>query len=344
MFINKSTIRTINFRYHKLAQKNNCVILATYVKETNELSLKCKSCNSFFSRSTRALRRKIVCKTCKQVAIKKNEAGKKDGNRGHFFEFLMLSALKDCGHEIKNTKTLRVSNSKIPEYDVHLLNLIKKFVTKRLKNKTDFHIVSHKENANRISSDFLSDEIGISCKKDNDAIKHPHIGAVWNFLSPVNLWELILTEYKDLSMTRDEFFKNTNLSNKDFFNLFMTKKFQIISKLKSTESQTRDIYEFLFGSEKPCIVKLVEKGTSPYLEIQETKNIKTPTSLKFNLFENANGRHQIQILFNNGVSVQMRMKYAQNSSFASSWWNMFKEEWTVLKTPAWENNKTIIKL
>ena len=78
--------------------------------------------------------------------------------------------------------------------------------------------VTDLENKNCISSDFLSKNIGLSCKKDNNAIKHPHIGAIWNFLSSSNLWDEILPNYKNYNCTRDEFFKHINLDNESFFN------------------------------------------------------------------------------------------------------------------------------
>jgi hypothetical protein len=59
---------------------------------------------------------------------------------------------------------------------------------------------------------------------------------------------------------------------------------------------------------------------------------------------NSKNTRNIQIHFDNGVIVQQRVKYGKNSSFVGHWWQLFKEEWTIIPTKEWQNTLKVIKL
>src|SRR5690606_28940680 len=148
-------------------------------------------------------------KKIKKELIKKNS---QKPNKGHHFEYLMFKALQESGHIVTELENLRISKANIDETDSSIISLLKKFIKRNIKEKSTFHTVNDLENRNSLSSDFINETMGLSCKKDNCAIKHPKIGSIWSLISNTNLWEEIFVDYKSITGNRESFLEQINLN------------------------------------------------------------------------------------------------------------------------------------
>lgn len=337
----------INRYYHKLAKRNNCTLLASYLEEVNELSLSCKTCSNIFERSPHSLKNKIVCITCrkdKKEAKQKIKEKAKSPNKGHYFEYLMAQALKECDHTVSEIENLRIFQAQINPKDRRVIILLKKFINDKITEKQNFRALNTKENQKSISSDFLSEKMGISCKKETNAIKHPKFGVVWSFLKQEQIYNKVLTKFNTINATRDELLAQTQLDNENFFNLITNETFSILENLKFKDEDVKNLYYFLLGKEKPFIVKLNDKIGNQHLDVFDTKQLACPNNLTIEKVNSNQGRVHIQISFDNGVVVKQRIKSATNSQFKGKWWQLFKEEWTIVANETWLNTQKVYKL
>jgi hypothetical protein len=341
------SIAKINRYYSKLARRNNCVLRASYLQEVNKIELECKTCSNHFSRSPHSLKHKIICISCrkdKKIAKIKFQEKAKNPNKGHYFEYLMAQALKECNHLVEEMDNLRVSEAQISPKDRRVIILLKKFINDKISSNQTFRALNTKENQKSISSDFLSSSIGISCKKETNAIKHPKFGVVWSFLQQQQIYNKILPSFTNINATRDQLLSQTNLDNENLFNLITNETFSLLENLEFKTDDVKNLYYFLLGKEKPFIVKLNDKIGNQYLEVFETSQIVCPNNLVVSKITSNQGRSHIQISFDNGVVVQQRIKSATNSFFSGKWWQLFKEEWTIVPNQVWLNTKKVYKL
>lgn len=255
-------------------------------------------------------------------------------NKGYHFEFLTLKALQEAGHVVHDTNLLTVSEGIISDKDQKAVNVIKDIfqgITPQV-----FRVANPKtDNTKSLSSDFISPELGVSCKSGNEVVKAPAIGSIYNKVTGKIIHEEILLEYKDIRNIREEFLKTINMSRQEFFKLIAIKEYELLSKLSFSSEQVQEVYYFLMGREKPLILKKNSKDITAYW----LNKIPAPQSVEL-IFSD----HQLKLQFDNGICLQKRFKTGYNSKTPGRWYNLFKEEWKVISTPVWELTKQIHSL
>jgi hypothetical protein len=245
-------------------------------------------------------------------------------NLGYHFEFLTLSAIEDLGHKVLDKQLLTMTESNKTELDLKIISTIKEI----LKDYPiqNFRVANaNKDNANSFSSDFISDQLGISCKAYTPVIKAPSMGSIYFRITGKKLYEEILTEYKDIKEFREDFLKTIKLSRQDFFKLIGIQEYNLLNQVQLSEEKVKEIYDFLMGKEKPLILQKNNK----YIAVYRLNQLTNPNELIINFDDS-----QLKFIFNNGVILQKRFKTGLNSKTKGYWYNLFKEEWKIVNTEA----------
>jgi hypothetical protein len=259
-------------------------------------------------------------------------------NLGHKFETLMAKSLESNGISIldkKNATYLSFNYKEDSGLKIMLGTFIKKFI-----KVSEFSIPTHKQNKKSLSSDFYNKNQSISCKKDNLALKHPKLGAIFSILYGFNLLQTFFFNDKE-KLTRKEFYKKYKLSRKDFFNFYSQSLFIKLKDSKPHYKKIQKTYNFILGKDKPIIVKF--DSFKNQLWVLDTSKISMPTHCDIDIETNSKGRIGLVLKFNNGITVKQRIKSATNAKASTNWFNLFKEEWTLVNTPIVEKSKIIIK-
>lgn len=259
-------------------------------------------------------------------------------NLGHKFETLMAKSLESNGISIINKKNAPYLSFNYKE-DQDLKQMLGTFIQKFIK-VSEFSIPTHKENKKSMSSDFYNQKQSISCKKDNLALKHPKLGAIFSILYGFNIFKTFFFDNK-IKLSRQEFYRQNKLSRKDFFNFYSQSIFIKLKNSKPHYKKVRQTYNFILGKDKPIIVKF--DSFKNQLWVLDTTKIPMPTHCDIDLEVNSKGRIGLILKFDNGITVKQRIKSATNSKARTNWFNLFKEEWTLVNTPIIEKYKIIIK-
>lgn len=248
-------------------------------------------------------------------------------NLGHKFETLMGQALTEQGITLKTKANAPYLSFNYKDLEVNKLlsRFVKKYIT-----VGEFCIPTHIENKKSISADFYNKAQSISCKRNNFALKHPKLGAVLSILTDIQTKDLLPFD-NIIVETRKDFVKRYKCQSKELYNSIAVAQFEALKKEQLNPKRVKELYDFLIGKEKPIIVKL--DSSKKQLVILDTSKIKEANKLKYFLVENSNGRKQMVIEFDNGVSVQQRIKTATNSLNNKEWYLLFKEEWTLKYSP-----------
>jgi hypothetical protein len=245
---------------------------------------------------------------------------KGSNNNGHKFERTVAYSLSQLGFSVKGIKP----SNEFPEINKSLNLVLNEFPVGKIVKVKD------SKNKKSISSDFLGNNINISCKYNNKVLKHPTLMKVFSIsksekrIDFVNKFEMFQTEVKyTKSEARAEFSKDSEMAKKLSKKIFL----ELEDSLRVSE-----IYDYLIGKERPIIITMNPNNT---IDIKNTKSWGNPSSYKWIL-----NNDRISIKFNNGVHLIHRFKCAINSKTKTELYKVYKEEWRLLSYP--ENSNLLI--
>ena len=239
-------------------------------------------------------------------------------NKGHSFEETVAYVLRSLGHKVQNIKAINW----MPEINEQLKDALKHIPVQKFKKLNDW------DNIKSLSSDFMSKEIGISCKNNTKVLKHPQLGKVFAMLDGKDRTDFI----DDITLLKD----NKGEYSKEQARELLGADREVAEKIAKevfekinhrTHNAVKEIYDFLIGKERPIIITKKNKN----IEVLETENWGKPTSYKINL-----KNEKIEIEFDNGVSLRHRVKSAINSKVTRELPKVYKEEWQLMGYPSHE--------
>ena len=240
------------------------------------------------------------------------EEAKKGENKGELFEREVSKCLVELGCKvvgnIEPTETYREE--------------IKKVLTQFVTEGEEFKKVRDIDNIHSISGDFLSDNISISCKRRNAVVKHPKLGRIFSMIMEKDICEMI-----DMEGFSSDFF-NKRLLKDEFCDLegsMSEVASRIANKMKSLlpekvecENKVKEVYQFLMGKDKPVIITETAKG----IMVVDTRDIEDPTNFTID-----KSSKKVVLHFDNGISLEHRIKWGINSKTQALWTRAYKEEW-----------------
>lgn len=234
-------------------------------------------------------------------------------NNGHKFERTVAFVLRDLGFKVSGIKCVK----EFPE----VVDEIRKIFVD--SNKIKLSKIKDKQNAESISGDFIGEGHSISCKYNNEVMKHPSFMKVFSMACGVDRESFIslFPVFND-----DTLYTKLSARKKNGMDSIFAKEIsklvkEELSKL-SPEIRTENViplYDFLLGKDRPVIIIMKPDNT---ITVKDISKIDAPTDYEW-IFNN----DKMIISFNNGIQLIHRFKCAINSSTKTQLSKVYKEEW-----------------
>jgi len=255
----------------------------------------------------------------------------KGRNKGHRFEELTAQALNNVDFKISGIKY----NENLSEEESKVVSELEKVFDKMTKE--DMRKVKDYENSKSISGDFIGEVLSISCKRKTSIIKHPKLNKEFLLYNKYNLNNNVSLPFGEGFMNNENNLSGFRALSNNTGDTTIAKKineetFRMLMKLNG--GNVLELYNFLIGKDKPLIItQFPNKLTFTHLGF-----IDDPTELSFEMRED-----KLVINFNNGISLERRVKSGINSRTSKRWYDAYKSEWKLLKTDkVISNTKTVI--